>query len=188
MSIANKIKEIILEFIKEKYFNYLEINNFLLINNDSLKDIITEFYNNNIKQLKNTIRMNLKKELGQDYPTLSIENTLFEIFQDASLNINRIFLEIDDYQKSISKTMELSVINNNLGIKLNINKHVEIINAENPNKLSNNQDEIYEKINEYKYLYSINEKELSNLDTNVKISTIKNLVKSEETLKLVIVK
>ena len=47
MSIANKIKEIILEFIKEKYFNYLEINNFLLINNDSLKDIITEFYNNN---------------------------------------------------------------------------------------------------------------------------------------------
>ena len=188
MSISNRIKEIIMDFIKEKYFDYLDDNNNLLINNDNLKRIISNFYNNNTKELKNNIRNTLKKELASEYPSMTIENTLFDIFQDKSLNINRIILEIENYQNSISKNTQLKVFENNLGIKLNINDHVEIISAENPDKSSNNQDEIYNIINNYKYIYSINNKELSNLDTNIKISTVKEFVKNENILDLILVK
>tara|TARA_R110002072_G_scaffold5197_6_gene34434 strand:- start:2300 stop:2872 length:573 start_codon:yes stop_codon:yes gene_type:complete len=188
MSISNRIKEIIMDFIKEKYFDYLDDNNILLINNDNLKRIISNFYNNNTKELKNNIRNTLKKELASEYPSMTIENTLFDIFQDKSLNINRIILEIENYQNSISKNTQLKVFENNLGIKLNINDHVEIISAENPDKSSNNQDEIYNIINNYKYIYSINNKELSNLDTNIKISTVKEFVKNENILDLILVK
>ena len=58
----------------------------------------------------------LKKELASEYPSMTIENTLFDIFQDKSLNINRIILEIENYQNSISKNTQLKVFENNLGI------------------------------------------------------------------------
>ena len=188
MSISNRIKEIIMNFIKEKYFNYIDNNNILLINNYNLKRIITDFYSNNTKELKNNIRNTLKKELGSEYPSMTIENTLFDIFEDTSFNINRIILEIENYQNSISKKLQLKVFEKNLGIKLNINDHVEIISAENPNKDSNDQNDIYNNINDYKYIYSINNKELSSLNTNTKISTIKDFVKNEDLLDLILVK
>ena len=188
MSIAHRIKEIIMDFIKEKYFDYLYNNNILLIHSDNLKKIITNFYNQNNKLLKNNIRNVLKKEMGSDYPSMTIENTLFDIFQDSSLNINRIVIEIENYQKSISKNIQLKVFENNLGIKLNIDDHIEIISAENPNKKSSDQDEIYNTIKDYKYIHSINDNVLSKLDTNTKISTIKNYVNNENILNLILVK
>lgn len=188
MSIAHRIKEIIMDFVKDKYFEYLSNNNILLICNNDLKKIITNFYNDNNKVLKNIIRNTLKNDYGSDYPSMTIENTLFDIFQDNSLNINRIVLEIENYQKSISKKIELKVFDNNLGIKLNIHDHIEIINAENPNKDSKDQDEVYNIIKKYKYIYSINDKELSKLDINTKISTIKKYVNSESILNLILVK
>lgn len=188
MSVINRIKEIIIDFIKEKYFDYLDSNNILLISSNNLKKIISNFYNENNKYLKNNIRNILKKELGSDYPSMTIENTLFDISQDSSININRIIIEIENYQKSISKSVELKVFENNLGIKLNINDHIEIISAENPNKNSSDQDETYNIIKNYKYIHSINNKELSNLDTNTKISTIKNYLNNQNILNLILVK
>ena len=188
MSISHRIKEIIMDFIKEKYFNYLDDNNILLIDADNIKEIITDFYTSNTKELKNNIRNTLKKELGSEYPSMTIENTLFDIFEDTSLNIKRIILEIENYQNSISKKLQLKVFDNNLGIKLNINNYVEIISAENPNKDSNYQNDIYNNINEYNYIHSINNIELSSLNTITKISTIKDFVKNEDVLELILVK
>ena len=188
MSIAHRIKEIITDFIKDKYFNYLNFNNILIINDNELKRIISDFYNNNTKELKNLIRTTIKNEIHSEYPSMTIENTLFDIFQDSHLNINRIILEIENYQNSISKIIKLRVFENNLGIKININQFVEIISANNPNKNDNSQDELYELINNYRFIDSINNTNLSILDKEKKISTIKNFIKNENVLDIILVK
>ena len=186
MSLAADIKSIIMNFIKSKYFEYLNNNNLLIIANNNLKDIISEFYNSNSKELKNTIRTELKSKMKNDYPSVTVENTLFDIFQDTSLNINRIVLEIENYQNSITKSINLKINQKNLGIKININNHVEIINAENPN--NDDQNENYNIINNYKYIYSINDTVLSLLDTTTKISTIKNYVNNFSEIKIILIK
>lgn len=188
MSIAHRIKEIITDFIKDKYFDYLNFNNILIINNNELKLILSDFYNNNTKELKNLIRTTIKNEIQSEYPSMTIENTLFDIFQDSHLNINRIILEIENYQNSISKIIKLRVFENNLGIKININQFVEIISANNPNKNDNSQDELYELINNYRFIDSINNTNLSILDKEKKISTIKNFIKNENVLDIILVK
>lgn len=187
MSISHRIKEIIMDFIKDKYFEYIENNNILLIDHNNLREVISNFYNNS-KELKNIIRTTLKNELKSEYPSMSVENILFDIFQDSSFNINKIFLEIENYQNSISKTIKLKVFEKNLGIKINIDQQVEIINAENPNKNNKEQDETYNIINNYKFIYSINNINLSQLDTDKKINTIKNIVNNENIIELVLVK
>lgn len=186
MSLAADIKSIIMTFIKSKYFDYLYNNNLLLIDNDNLKNIISEFYNNNSKELKQIIRTELKNKMKNDYPSITVENTLFDIFQDTSLNINRIILEIENYQNSITKLINLKINEKNLGIKININNHVEIINAENPN--NDNQNSTYDIINNYKYIYSINNTILSVLDKNTKISTIKNYVNNFNEIEIILIK
>ena len=188
MSIANRIKEIILEFIKNNYFDYLDNNNLLLLEENKIEKIITEFYNNNSTILKQKIRNTLKNEMQNNYPSMSIENTLYDIFQDNSININRILLQIKNYQNSISKNITLKVFQKNLGIKINIKNHIEIISAENPNKNNKEQEEVYNIINQYKYIYSINDKILSNINKESQINLIKDLINNEDTLKLIIIK
>lgn len=186
MSLASDIKSIIMDFIRTKYFDYLNNNNLLIITNDNLTKTISEFYNDNSKELKQTIRTELKNKMNNDYPSVSVENTLFDIFQDTSLNINRIILEIENYQNSITTSINLKINQKNLGIKININNHVEIITAENPN--DDDQNQIYDIINNYKYIYSINDTILSLLDTNTKISTIKNFVNNFNEVEIILIK
>jgi len=186
MSLAFDIKAIIMDFIKTKYFDYLNNNNLLIIENDNMNKIISEFYNNNSKELKQIIRTELKNKMKNDYPSATVENTLLDIFQDASLNINRIILEIENYQNSIIKSINLKINKKNLGIKININNQVEIINAENPN--NDHQNKIYNIINDYKYIYSINDTILSILNTNDKISTIKKFVNNFDEINLILIK
>ena len=188
MSISFKIKEIIMNFIKKKYFDYLSENNILIIEESDLKGLITNFYNDNVNNLKSEIRSNLKQELKDEYPSLVIENALLDIFQDNTFNINRILLEVKNYQESICKTVSLNVYNKNLGIKINLDKYVEIVSAENPNNNDMEQDEIYNTINNYKYIYSINNIILLNKNKEELILIIKNLINSESILELIIIK
>lgn len=188
MSVANRIKTIIIDYIKDLYFNYLNNNDILIIEEKNIKNIITSFYNENVKEIKNSIRLTLKNELKDDYPTATIENTLFDLFEDNELNINRILIEIQNYQNSIIKIFDLNIYNNNIGIKININKNVEIVNAENPNKDNSDLDNIYNEINNYKFIYSINDTILSNIDNENKVSCIKNLINNNKNLKLTLVK
>lgn len=188
MSIANRIKEIIMEFIKDKYFGYLNDEKLLLIENDKLRSVITGFYNFNSKNLKTLIRDKLKNEMKETYPIASVENTLYDIFDDSAFNINRIILEIENYQKSIINTFKIKVFDKNLGIKIKIDNYVEIISAENPNIDDTSQIDIYNNINNYKYIYSINNTILSELDKNEKINTIKNNVNNYQIIELKLVK
>lgn len=186
MSLAHDIKCIIMDFIKKKYFDYLINNNLLIIENSNLNKIISEFYNSNSKELKNKIRTELKDKMKTQYPSVSVENTLYDIFQDTSLNINRIVLEIENYQNSIIKSIDLKINKKNLGIKINIGNHVEIVNAKNPN--DDEQNKIYDIINNYNYIYSINDTLLSLLDNNTKISTIKNFINNFSEISMVLIK
>ena len=180
---ANRIKEIIIEFIKNEYFNYMKNNNLLLIEPNILQEKITEIYNNNNKILIKKIKSDLKIELGSDYPGFVVDNTLFDIFDDSSLNINRIMLEIKNYQESISKEIELKVYNKSLGIKISINDNISIISVEN-----NNNDDNYDEIKNYSYIYSINNIILSKLTTDDKIKTIKHYLDNDDIIKLKLIK
>lgn len=183
MSIANRIKEIIIEFIKNEYFNYMKNNNLLLIESDILQEKITEIYNSNNKILIKKIKNDLKIELGSDYPAFVVDNTLFDIFDDSSLNINRIMLEIKNYQESITKEIELKVHNKSLGIKISIDNQINILSVEN-----NNNDDNYNEIKNYSYIYSINNIILSKLKTDDKIKTIKYYLDNHDIIKLKLIK
>lgn len=183
MSIANRIKEIIIEFIKNEYFNYMKNNNLLLIEPNILQEKITEIYNNNNKILIKKIKSDLKIELGSDYPGFVVDNTLFDIFDDSSLNINRIMLEIKNYQESITKEIQLKVYNKSLGIKISIDNQINILSVEN-----NNNDNNYDEIKNYSYIYSINNIILSKLTTDDKIKTIKHYLDNDDIIKLKLIK
>ena len=155
MSLVNKIGEIIKKFIHEKYNEYLKNERLLMIDNEKLPTIIGNMYNQNIKNLKILIREQLKHDMGGEYPSGSVENILLDLFQDREININRMVMEIDEYQKKnyYEIVTELEK-DKNLGINLSIDKQLCICyingiqdNCQLPNK------EIIEK---YKYLYSIN--------------------------------
>lgn len=171
MSLIEKIKNIIEKYIKDRYFEYLNENNLLFINSDKLNDIISNFYSNNIKKIKTHIRNTLKNEMGHEYPSGTIENILLDIFQDSDLNINILTKEIQEFQNE--NYMKFIVNNdsskNGLGLQIDIEDNFCII--------KNVKDFFYDKnILNYKYLYSINDNILHNI--NDLKNNIQNIIKS----------
>ena len=171
MSLIHNIKEIVKDFIIEKYFEYLETENIILIKTEDLKQVIGELYINNAKNVKAEVRRRLKTEMGEEYPNGSVENILLDIFQDRELNINRLVGEISKFQERnfIERDYSLSNNSNNKSLGLNIqivNGFCEIVSVkpEFPNM---------EGVEDYKYLYSINGDELRGIKEEI-ISTIKN--------------
>ena len=176
MALIHNIKEIVKDFIIEKYFEYLDTKNIILIKSNDLKQIIGDLYINNTKSVKAEVRCRLKAEMGQEYPSGSVENILLDIFQDSELNINRLVGEISKFQDSnyIERDYYLSNDSNNsksLGLNIQIVKgYYEIVSVkpEFPNM---------EGVDKYKYLYSINGDELKGMKEEI-ISTIKNHINS----------
>ena len=171
MVMINRISNIISVFIKNEYYKYLNNNNILLIPHDQLKFIIKDMYNSNSKEIKKIIRNTLKNEMSDQYPSGSIENTLFDIFQDSEHNIDILTEKIINYQNNNYFEINKSIINNTIGIKLIIedNGFCKIIDI---NKDIYNQDNIYQEILKYNYLYSIDGIVL-NYSQNIQ-ETIKN--------------
>ena len=64
--IIDTIKQCIFTIIEEEYKNYLKLHNILLIEENDLLPIVSEFYKSNIKNTKSKIRDTLKETYSED--------------------------------------------------------------------------------------------------------------------------
>jgi len=174
MNLVEDIKSIIFNDIDEMYKNYLKEHKILLIEKENLNSIIEEFYKNNNKIIKESIRSKLKEKYKNEYPSLAVENIILDIFQDKEFNLKKIVDEINFIQEKNFKSIELPIINNSLNINISIIENFVVINS--VNKLNiHDEKKIYNEILDYKFIYSINNKKLENYNTDKeKIDLIKN--------------
>ena len=132
MVVEHEIKEIISNYVKNKYFSYLNSNNIYLINESKIKDILNSLYDE--KEFKREIRSKLKEKLSpEEYANSSIENLIFELCSDKDYLINRLMLEISKYQDSKIKTITIVPRNDSeLGLSLQLTNYgVELLNRNN---------------------------------------------------------
>ena len=176
-NIINTIKDCIFNIIEEEYKNYLKSNNILLIEDSKLLQIVTDFYNANVKNIKSKIRETLKESASEDYNSGLVENILLDIFQEKTINIMKIVNELTLIQNKNLAQFNLPVINNSLNLNISLLDNYIIINSVNPKNIER-FDELYECINKYKFLYSINDILLHNYCNEEKINVIKKTISS----------
>ena len=183
MNITEEIKTILFNCIEKEYHNYLNINKILLIKQENLKDNINKLYENNNKTIKNTIRTTLKDKYKDNYPNATVENLLFDIFQDQEFNIIRLLDEIHLIQRKNHKLVEIPIINNSLNLNISIIDNYIVINSVNSKNIEN-YNEIYESIDNYKFIYSINDKILEEYDNTEKINIIKSEIQDKKMIEI----
>jgi len=185
MYITDDIKDIIFKFIKEEYQNYLQNNNILLIKNENMDTMINNFYEENKSNLKNIIRSDLKEIYKESYASTSVENIIFDIFQDKELNIQKTVNELLYIQDKNLYSLEIPIINNSLNLNISITNNYIIINSTNPKNIKNIEDlERYEKISKYKFLYAIEDIILEEIDNEKKIDTIKTSINNKNKINI----
>jgi hypothetical protein len=161
--------------IEEEYKNYLKSNNILLIEDSKLLQIVTEFYNSNVKNIKSRIRETLKTNNNEDYNSGLVENILLDIFQEKTINIMKIVNELTIIQKKNLMQFNLPIINNSLNLNISLVDNYIVINSVNPKNIAQH-NELYESISKYNFLYSINNILLHNYCNEEKINIIKQIV------------
>jgi len=174
-SIIETIKQCIFTIIEEEYKSYLKSNNILLIEDNKLLHIVTEFYTSNVKTIKSKIRETLKENYSEDYKSGLVENILLDIFQEKTMNIMKIVNELTLIQKKNLIQFTLPLINNSLNLNISLVDNYVIINSVNPKNITQHK-ELYESISNYKFLYSINNILLHNYSNEEKINIIKKSV------------
>lgn len=178
MNISDEIKNIGFNFIRNKYQEYLQSNKILLIKENVIEKIITELYDTNIKVLKQEIRNTLKNKHKEDYPSAIVENILLDLFQEKEINIANAVKEIILIQNNNLKSLTLPIINSSLNLNISLNDNYVKINSINSKNLKDNIQalEIYKIIENYSFLYSINNIILEEHDD--KINIIKNEIEN----------
>ena len=186
-NIIDDIKNIIFNFIENKYKEFLKDEQILLIKEKNMKNIIRELYENNSKILKDTIRKDLKEKYKDSYPGGTVENTILDIFQDKELNIERLSDEFTIIQKKNKYDILLPIINNSLNLNISIADNFIIINSTNTKKIGENDpslNEVYNLINNYKFIYSIEDIILEEYDNNEKINIIKKTIENRDNINI----
>ena len=177
------IKTVIYKSIKREYENYKKNNKILIIKDEDLYDILNESYNNNIKNLKNEIRSELKEFYKEKYNQMASEQIILDIFQDKEMNIKKAKEQIKFIQDKNFKTLNIPIINNSLNINIGIDSNFIVINSTNTKKLQIKEyTDIYDTIDKYKFLYSINDKILENYED--KINFIKNEINNKNEIQI----
>ena len=177
------IKTVIYKSIKREYENYTKNNKILIIKDEDLYDILNESYNNNIKNLKNEIRSELKEFYKEKYNQMASEQIILDIFQDKEMNIKKAKEQIKFIQDKNFKTLNIPIINNSLNINIGIDSNFIVINSTNTKKLQIKEyTDIYDTIDKYKFLYSINDKILENYED--KINFIKNEINNKNEIQI----
>ena len=98
-TLETRIKELIQFYVKTNYEAYLTQHKLTRIEDKDLKTVITQLYTDRREHLKVFIKQSLKQMLGDEYPgDLVILNVLVNVFEDDEYCINRLVLEIRDYQ------------------------------------------------------------------------------------------
>ena len=179
MSILDKIINISKKKVEEHYAEHLSISKKLKLSELELKNILMNTFNNN--NWKEGIRNELKNELKNEYPKSSVENILLEIHQDKKKYVDIIKDEIISQQNNNTKELELDIKNNSLNINIELNDNYIVIKNVNENIYEN---EIYELINKYKFIYKINNIILEEYDNDTKIKKLKENIINKEKVKI----
>jgi len=181
MNIVDEIKTIAFNYIENSYQNYLHNNNLLLIKEEKLSIVINEIYNNESKELKHTIRSKLKEKYKESYPSASVENIILDIFQDKTFNIQKTIDEIAFIQKKNLKILTIPLINKNLNLNISLIDNFVLINSiKSKENIEESTLELYNIIENFKFLYSINNVILNEVENNEKINTIKNIIEEQK--------
>lgn len=185
MNIVDEIKTIAFNYIENSYQNYLHNNNLLLIKKEKLSNVINEIYNNESKELKHTIRSKLKEKYKESYPSASVENIILDIFQDKTFNIQKTIDEIAFIQKKNLKILTIPLINQSLNLNISLIDNFVLINSiKSKANIEESTLELYNIIENYKFLYSINNVILNEVDNNEKINTIKNIIEDKNEINI----
>ena len=180
--LTKEIKEIIKDYIKEKYEEHLNNEKILLIKEKNIPTVIKNLYDNNIKSLKSLIRNKLKEKYKQTYSSAITEQIILEIFHDKDININKLIKEIEFIQTKNIKNIDLPILNNSLNLNISMVDNYIIINS--IKQINTEYSEIYKELLNYKFIYSINNKILEEYDNNQKINIIKEEIKEKDTVNI----
>ena len=181
MNIVDEIKTIAFNYIENSYQKYLHNNNLLLIKEENLSNVINEIYNNESKELKHAIRSKLKEKHKEAYPNASVENIILDIFQDKTFNIQKTIDEIAFIQKKNLKILTIPLINQSLNLNISLIDNFVVINSiKSKANIETSTLELYAIIENYKFLYSINNTILNEVENNEKINTIKNIIEEQK--------
>lgn len=185
MNIVDEIKEIAFNYIENSYKNYLHNNKLLLIKEENLSTIINEIYNNEAKELKTTIRNKLKEKYKENYPSASVENIILDIFQDKTFNIQKTIDEIAFIQKKNIKPLTIPLINKSLNLNISLIDNFVVINSiKSKTNIEQTTLELYNIIENYKFLYSINNIILNEVENNEKINIIKSNIENKDEINI----
>tara|TARA_B110000285_G_C14964662_1_gene533433 strand:- start:628 stop:948 length:321 start_codon:yes stop_codon:yes gene_type:complete len=97
---TNLIKDIIFYYVKYYYDKHLKDNGIQKINDDKVDGFVDTLFSTNPSKFKKYIRDSLKKNQGDDYNSIIVENILLEIFDDMEFAKNRLITEINTFQSS----------------------------------------------------------------------------------------
>jgi len=101
-NVNESIKSLILIYVKENYNQYLLDNNLKKIDDNKIRDVIIQIYSQRKDHLKEFLKHTLKKVMKEEYiGDLFVNNICMEIFSDDEMCINRLTIEIQNYQKNI---------------------------------------------------------------------------------------
>jgi hypothetical protein len=170
--ILETIRNAIYNIIEEEYKKYLETHKLLLIEKKELEKVVNDYYNANYKAIKINIREVLKEKFVNDYNSTLIENILLDIFQEKEITVIKIVNELEAIQNKNLKEFVLPIINNSLNLNISLIDNYIIINSTNPRAITE-YNNLYENINNYKFIYSINNDLLHKYENDKKISVIK---------------
>jgi len=181
MNIVDEIKTIAFNYIENSYQKYLHNNNLLLIKEENLSNVINEIYNNESKELKHAIRSKLKEKHKEAYPNASVENIILDIFQDKTFNIQKTIDEIAFIQKKNLKILTIPLINQSLNLNISLIDNFVLINSiKSKENIEESTLELYNIIENFKFLYSINNVILNEVENNEKINIIKNIIEEQK--------
>ena len=94
------IQELIMFYIKENYKNYIKEKGIDKIQENELPDVIKTMYIEKKQHLRGFLKTSLKKITKEEYPgDIIIDGICNDIYSDDKLCINRLILEIKNYQK-----------------------------------------------------------------------------------------
>lgn len=180
LNILESIKSCVFNIIEDEYKIYLQSHKLLTLDRSLLISIIEDYYTNNSKSIKSKIREHLKTLCGEEYNSAMIENILLDLFQERELNIIKITNEIITIQEKNKQQFTIPLINNSLNLNISLVDGYIIINSTNPKNIEG-YCELYETINNYKFLYSINNDLLQDHPDDEKINIIKKNIEASET-------
>lgn len=180
LNILESIKSYVFNIIEDEYKKYLQSHKLLTLQRSKLVSIMEEYYSNNSKSIKSKIREHMKTLCGEEYNSAMIENILLDLFQERELNIIKITTEIITIQEKNMQKFTIPLVNNSLNLNISLVDGYIIINSTNPKNIEGYY-ELYETINNYKFLYSINNDLLQDYSDDEKINIIKKNIEASET-------